>query len=519
MQKNRLLVIPFLVGLAFFVYSWFQTYPLSLNSGNDYIYYHISVFYWLSIPLLLGSMLLLAFTTKNQVLRWALSVGMVLTIYSLAYFYITLPSSDSQYFRGLTEYFINTKNLDPTVPNHQYYQWPSFFVLGDIATSISGLPITSFEILLYTVIGLLLATGLYAYASKKYVNSGFLMVAIFFIAMTYFFNYQAVPFSLAFSLLLLFLVLEAYPGSRGLTATKTVLFLSILFTHSFVPLFIVLYFFIRFLLDKTRRYGLLFLASSSGYLVVQLTLGRFSFFQNIFSVMTRPAEYSSVVQATLVPVQIPLDTIAQMFSRFVTVGSLGLCFVCFLILLLKRQLRSLDKGILLTGIVYSCLGLFLYTLGTRAIAIAFIPIALGVVYVFATKFRRYVVAVSLILIVLFVFVPVHQSFSAEVQFQTRENYLTENFFLGHYTWEPNTFVLADYRVVTYLDSTAGIEEAWFVNSLNQPDHGNIVTVLYTVGLAKDLSNENSTLNDFTQQTKINIVYDSGQSLVGTKAIP
>jgi hypothetical protein len=517
MQKNNLLIIPFLLGLTFLIYSWFLTYPLSLNSGSDYIYYHISVFYWVSIPLLLGSMLLLAYTTKNHLVQWALAVGIMLTIYSLTYFYIMLPSSDSQYFRGLTEYFISTKNLNPAIPNHQYYQWPSFFILGDMATSISGVSLPSFEILLYTIIGLLLATGLYVYASKKYSTGGFLMVAIFFIAMTYFFNYQAVPFSLAFSLLLLFLALEAYPGSRGLTATKAVLFLSMLLTHAFVPLFIVLYFFIRFLLDKTRRYGRIFLITLLGYLLVQITLGRYSFFENIYNVMSRPAEYSSVVQATLVPVQIPLDTIAQMFSRIVTVGSLGLCFVCFLILLWKRQLRALDKGVLLTGIAYSCLGLVMYTLGTRAIAIAFIPITLGVVYVFATKFGKYVFAIALILMVLFVFVPVHQSFSSEAQFQTKENYITENFFISHYTYQPNTLVFADYRVVTYIDSKAGIDEGQFVNSPSHP--GNIGTVLYTVGLAKEFSNSNFTIDAFLQQNKTNVVYDSGQSLVGTKAIP
>ena len=111
------------------VYSWLQSYPLSVVSLTDLVFYHVSVLYWVSLPLLLGSMFLIGLTTKNIYLKWLLTIGFLLTIYSLFYFYQMIPTSDSQYFRGLNEYFASTNDLNAYQPNHLYYQWPSFFIL------------------------------------------------------------------------------------------------------------------------------------------------------------------------------------------------------------------------------------------------------------------------------------------------------------------------------------------------------------------------------------------------------
>lgn len=83
MKKNRLLFVPFLIGLFLMLYSWFSCYPLSVYSANDQIFYHVSFLYWVSLPLLLGSMFLIALTFENKFLKWAMAVGFVLTLYSL----------------------------------------------------------------------------------------------------------------------------------------------------------------------------------------------------------------------------------------------------------------------------------------------------------------------------------------------------------------------------------------------------------------------------------------------------
>ena len=145
MKKSLILLLPFTAGLILIAHAWLSSYPVSIDYPGDVVFYDISFSYWISIPLLLTSMCLIAFKFKNNYLKWILSLGIVILIYSLPFFYFSMPTSDSQYFRGLTEYFLSTNNLNPLVSRHAYYQWPSFYLLSDIATSISGLSIMSFE--------------------------------------------------------------------------------------------------------------------------------------------------------------------------------------------------------------------------------------------------------------------------------------------------------------------------------------------------------------------------------------
>ncbi|MDD1744792.1 MAG: hypothetical protein LUQ20_03130 [Candidatus Methanoperedens sp.] len=385
-----------------------------------------------------------------------------------------------------------------------------------MVTAISGVTLESFEFLLYGIIGFLFATGLYIYTSKKFKDGGFLMVAAFFIIMTYFFNYQAVPFSLAFGVLLLLFVLETCQKTVEVKTTMLVLYASLLFTHAFVPLFFVLYLLVRSILNRSKLYGGLFVLTLVSYLIVQLTFGRLSFADNILSVMTRPAEYSQMIATTLSPlqVQVPIDAIAQLFSRGVTIAFLIISGIGFTLLLIERKTNSVDTAILLTGIIYSGLGIFLYTLGTRAISLIFIPVAIGAAYIFENRFKRlkpYLASIFLVLIILFTFVPVHQSFGTEVQFQPSETYVAQNFFIQHYDWSIGDSILLTYRVSMYFDSKV----AAYINYSSSPGEAKII--FYTTGLGKDFGNY--TKDQLVQQQRLNMVYDNAFSCIAITRNP
>lgn len=500
------------------VCAWWSSYPLSTDSVDDFVFNHVSLLYWVSLPLLLVSMYMINITFKGNSLKWITIIGIVFTIYSLSYFYYLLPGSDSQFFRGLTEYFIKTKDLDPLKPSHYYFQWPSFFLLADMATSVSGMELANFEFLLYTLIGFLLATTMYVYASKAYKNEGFLAVVAFFVAMFYFLNYQCVPFSLAFGLLLLLFMLETRQKSFNVILTMVVLFTSISFAHAFVPLFFVLYLLIRCMLNRSRQYGRLFLLTLIIYLLVQVTQARFSFAGNIIGVMTLPSEYSSMVKAVLAPVSVPIDEIAQMFSRGVTITSVMICFAGFTVLLIKRKMRDLDKAILLTGAVYSAFGIIFFTLGSRAIPIVFIPISLGAPYLLKSRFRSYVISFFLVLLALFAFIPLHGTFfESEIMFQTREAYQAENFMIDHYNWTNQAFILAHVRVITYLQ-TKQPSVAYFEDDLSPlfPRLKEYDSIVYTVGLGKNLLKYNYTTDRMLRENKLNVVYNNGFSFLAMR---
>jgi hypothetical protein len=516
MQKNWLLVLPFILGLVLLGVSLYHSYPISVVSSNDFVFNHIDVLYWFSLALLLASMFLMAMATKNHVLKWMLSIGIVLTFFSVVYFYSMIPTSDSQFFRGLIEYFTKTKDLNPAQANHSYYQWPAFFVLSNVVTSVTGLSLPNYEFILYGIIGFLLASSLYIYATKKHKLDGFLVVTAFFLSLTYFMDYQAVPFSLALGLLFLLFMLESSKRTAGLVIAIIILYITILFTHLFVPVFFVLYLFIRSLLEKKRKarslYGYLFIFAVVGYAVVELTLARFSFAGLIISITQAPPQYAYIISQTIASSSgtAPINELAQVLSRAVTIAAVISCVAGSLLLLLKRKMRLFDLAIFTTGLVYTVLGLVLNTLGERALVILFIPFALGAAYIAQNKFRKVVLSIFLILIVLYAFIPLHLSFNTEIQFQTTETYVADNFFLDHYNWNNPGLTVADFRTNNYLTAKLPVNQ-YIQPMLAADEHAD--GLLYTpqfVGL--EIGNYSS-MQNLSQGQKLDVLYNDGFSFI------
>jgi hypothetical protein len=332
--------------------------------------------------------------------------------------------------------------------------------------------------------------------------------------MFYFLNYQAVPFSLAFGIFFLLLMLETQQKSTAIIVTQLALYCSLLITHVFVALFFIIYLLIRSVLDRSNLYGRMLLFSLVSYLAVQLTLSQFSFGQIIKSILTLPYEYSGIVSATLRLITVPIDVTAQLFSRTVTIAFVLLCVAGFVFLLIKKRMRVLDKAVLLTGASYTLLGFVINTLGWRALAVAFIPISLGAAYFFESRFRKYLTGIFLVLLVLFLFIPLHQSFTSEVEFQTKSAYVAENFFIEYYNWEKPTHIITSFRVETYLQPKLNSYTYIYTGpeTFNQSD-----AIVHTVELDKDFLDYNTTLENVIQEQKMNIVYDNGLSSVEIKA--
>jgi hypothetical protein len=428
-----------------------------------------------------------------------------------------VPGSDSQYFRGMTEYLADSKNLNPLQPNHSYYQWPSFFIVTYVASSSSAIGIQNFEFVLYTIIGFLLAITLHFYASQTYKNTGFLMVIAFFISMFYFLNYQCVPFSLALALLFLMFMLETRQKSISLTITIELLFVGLVLTHAFIPLFFIIYLLFRTILDRSKYYGQLFLFALSLFFIIQITIAQYAFATHIMVLLNSSNEYSSIVQATVTPASIPIDDLAQLFSRILTIAAVALSGIGFLCLLIKKQLRNLDKALLLTGILYTGLGFFLAALGSRAIILVFMPIALGTVWLFESKINKLVrnlfYIVLVVSLILFMFIPMHLSFINAVQYQTQEAYKAENFFIDHTDWEKSPYIFAYSSVAPYIQAKVGIG-THLTPYLEEGKHADIM--VYTVGLGKDMLLQNYTSQRFVQEESLNVLYNNGFSFVAAK---
>jgi hypothetical protein len=417
-----------------------------------------------------------------------------------------VPGSDSQYFRGLTENFALSRDLNPLGPSHYYYQWPSFFLMDYIATTVSALNLQYYEFCIYTLMGFLLCTTLYVYVSKVFKDNGFVAIAAFFVSMFSWLNYQFAPFSYAFCFVVLVFMIEGQEKSKKITIIELIFAIGVSFTHAFVPLFLILYFLLRYIKERNNHYKVLFFASLISYFAIQLTIAPYSFFDSLSSVVTLSSEYSCIVTSTLNSATYEIDIYAQMFSRAVSLGFMAVCGLGFVILLLKRKTRHLDRTILLTGLLYSGAGVVLYTLGSRAIPVFFIPVCLGIAFLFE-RYRSILKYAFILLLVFSVFVPLHQTFGNTTQLHSKSDYYTENFLISNNGWTHQAFVVADYRVTTYIQPKLS-DIAYFDWDPKTVNHADVVLNTFTFdGLLKQ---ENVTLDN------LNRLYDNGFSSLNTK---
>ena len=133
MRKENLILFPTILGLTLILYSWYASYPLSINSVTDFAYNHISPLYWIGLSIFISSLFAASILVKNQIVRLLICITIILSMFSLRFFYYSLYGSDMNYVRGLNEYLAMTGDLDPSKSQHSYYQWPFLFVLSKIA--------------------------------------------------------------------------------------------------------------------------------------------------------------------------------------------------------------------------------------------------------------------------------------------------------------------------------------------------------------------------------------------------
>jgi hypothetical protein len=462
-------------------------------------------------------------------------------MYSFSYLYAFLPTSDSQAFRGLTEYVINLRYYPyPTIPVtatypypsypypavQSYFNYPSFFVLAKLAVNTSAMGLPSFEFILYTLIGFLMATSLYKYFSSRHMAGGFVAVVAFFIPMYYFLDYQDAPFTLAFALFLLALMVESrFSDTKERLILEVFLFIGMVFTHPFVPLFFILYALIIYVLNPGSQHLKLFLLTSVIYFAFQVSGAWQTFSLSIATLFRVSSEYSTIAQESLTSASTPIDRIAQDISRYLVIVAVLVALASFIYLVIRKRKgvfhRSVDVAILISGISYSFVGVFVALLGSRAIPIAFIPVCLGVAYVYESKFKKYVIAFFIISLLLFASLLIHNSFyTSQTLYQTQDAYAAENFLINEYNWAQNSLILAHTRVVTYLEAQQNSSSTTFKSDfspdfpLNLTDYD---TILYTIGLGQSLLNKNLTLEGALQSPPINLVYDNGFSCITIKS--
>ncbi len=306
---------------------------------------------------------------------------------------------------------------------------------------------------MYAIIGVMLTTALFIFATKKYQRGGFLAVVVFFIAMYYYLNYQFSPFTIAFLFLLLALSFEGEKWTLGRMPIILILFVGMTLSHSYVAVFYVIFLAIKTIIRRNTQNRNLFFLFLTIYLLYQLTLTNNALNTYVQQITKLDTNVSGMAGLSITPVLVPIDAIAQRILSAILVITVAISAIGFLILLIKRKTRDFDKAIFLTGLGYFVFGLVFWVLGPRAIPLAFIPVSLGVSYLFETKFKKFLTGLFLILLILLVFMPLHGSFLKGIDFSQTDNaYNAENFMLEKYSWATGGSVLMHGPVSDYVFS-------------------------------------------------------------------
>ena len=514
-------------GLFLMAYSWIASFPLSVTSTQDYIFNNLSIFYWIGLPIVIVSLYFFATSNRSKVLTWASVLGIVLSMISLTYFYALMPGSDSHYFRGLSEYFLSTGDLKSSIPYHSYYQWPVYFELNKLVMWLFNLSLTQTEFLLFTLTVIISVTSLYVYFSSFNKKNGYFAVLPFFVIAFSFLNLQWVPYTFAFSLLLLLFALEA-STKRGakVQIMELLVFTIVTFAHVYVPVFFIIYLLIMLVIRRDKKYAILFALATAIYFTVLMTrdtvfLARYlPELTNIQPGSNALGKFYTQTAVGITPS--PLDAMAQQLGRLDVIFTGVLCGVGFLILFIKRNLRSTDKAIFLTGVIYTAVGFLIPNLSERAIPIILLPLSLGASKLLESRFKSYVKALFLISLILFLFMPMHQSFylaiDGRIQFQTVEAHQTADFIFKYYNLGNSGTILSSTPDALYLTTRSG-SNATFVTQADSTFPGNIDSydaILYSVGLEKNLAGDNISQFNITQDSNYDIIYNSGPSSFAVK---
>jgi len=520
MRKLTLTFIPISIGSILLLLSWYLSYPASIDSPHDFAYNSFSYLYWLGLAVLFASFFVVAMETKNNSLRWAMALGTVFLMFSQAYFYFTLPTSDAGSFRGLTEYFISTRDLSSLKPYHSYFQWPLFFVLNKILVAIAGLDLRYCEFILYSITGSLFTSFLYLHFSKARKNVHIAVLA-FFIILVYFFNFQFwSPFMLSLCMIFLLFCFDSLSGKHEVTLAILTIFAIMTFTHIITPLFFIVYSLAMYILKKNKKHLNLFITTLIIYaLVLSINpdfasyinqLREFTFFEYFLGKIT-------VTTVGSIASQPFVDVIAQLFSRTVVISTMLVTFFGFIILLKRRELRGTDYAMLLTGVIFAATLIVAPTnysqISNRSYFLICIPASMGASFLCESKLGKYFKPLFLVLLVLFTFALIHQSFyTQEIFNQTRVEYQYANFMIETINWSAPASMLSPYRLKLYLETKSSSGSVTFDHETTARALINYNYVVYNVGLARSPIAINYSVKESFEQfdnSHFNLIYNSG----------
>jgi hypothetical protein len=536
-MKNRNVIqiggLFFLIGFILITISWYYTYPIHISPIDEVAFSQFFPSLWPGIIFCSIGIFLIGYYTKNKIVQVVFCCFSPLLLYITPFFYSYLSQSDSGSVRSMFLIFQKV-NVNPHVVS--YFEFPNFFVLNEILHQAVGVDEKGIAFISYALYGVLLALFLFLIFSKlmgqKYNQISFLLVIIYFIGMFSFLNYQWVPQTLALVYFFLFVFISTYLFSEPLSVEWKFLilfiFLSLVFSHPFIPLVALLFFGI--LSIKKRYLVQLFLFIITIYIFFTLYYSMINFDHYVEalrqSILGFGREYTTSVSRSFIQ---PEDTMSQFISNINRIripliyvfASIGTLFLLF-----KRKIGFHLQALFFAGGIYLVTGIFYSILGLRTLQILFVPLTIGFTF-FIFKWKKLTLFVIFIILISAVFGSIRMAYN-ETQFQTDGEAKACNFLADNFTTVENVSRVAtnqvDYGYFTniyfYLKNAypnvkrPGEKDFFnlFNKSMNINDY-----IIYNSNLGKEILTYGTTmdrllilLKDLTMYNKI---YDCGQTYI------
>jgi hypothetical protein len=420
-----------IAGVLLVLVSWWQSYPLYLQSPYSEIFSSISPLYWIGLILVIPSLLVLTLKAK-RVQAAVASVLIFLTLKASAYFFYPLSYGSDPFFQSLLGYYFSGGHISVF---QQIYPWPAFFVLGKLFELVTGLPTAILAHTFVFVMGVLMVAGVLLVVERRSVNVG---AAVFgFTLLSYYFlNYQFAAQVLAFALFLLLIAVDFRVRlSRSRSLLQLLLFASVCFTHAFIPVFYLLYSFSQMIWVR-KSHIVPSMTSTLCFLAIYISVLSFytgslgnissSLYASLFE-LSGYTEYQRIYAVSAPPVG---NILVQSLSRATVIGTGAVSAVVLVDMIRKKQFGSRDYALAATGTLYLLAGSALAILGSRAYQLLAVTASLPLGFFAAMKHKLPSIMI-IALAIASVSLPMHSA-SNEYLFQDQLTAQQATFVASHF---------------------------------------------------------------------------------------
>ena len=409
-KSDKIYTILIFIAISLILVSYSKSYPVTLGDTNKTIT-GIHPFLWVGLSISFFTIMSIAHTSTNRFLLLILTIFFVFLFSSPSFFYWSEGSDAAGGFSGLLQYTFSNDFND--ISAKSYYQWPGSLIFITILHELIDIPLNNLLKITMLCIIIVSASNLFAYYDKRN-DKPAISVLIYFMAFYIFINWQPVPQT--FALAILFTLINLLKADLRSRLLFIILFTSLVFTHAFVSIWVIILVSILALSAKilhSNEYpkSLVLLITIQGAHMMYLSSKYFRSIINLLhgyaatNTQDELAHTEMIKYATnSLTLEIPsvLDSTIQHIAQFNVLMLWSILLTSVMMAIKQRKVDLLDACLFIVGGIHFLFGAFTQVLGTRGLQVSSIPVAGQIKSsIFNQKYSKIIFIILLVISLLF----------------------------------------------------------------------------------------------------------------------